>query len=249
MGGAICSEDLEMKKTNLDRARKFYQKGLQSCPTNVTLWILSSRLEEKAPSLLLQNNGNSGGSSGIGFTKARSLLELARLKNPKNPELWVEAIRLERRAGNDKLAITLMARALQECPRSGMLLAENITTAPRPEQKSKSADAIKKTPDDPLVITAVASLFASERKYEKARKWFERAVILNPDIGDSWAKYYAFEREAGKEEKQKAVKERCVVADPKHGEIWCSIMKDMKNRKKSVAEGLELASRQIMDQK
>ena len=64
-----------------------------------------------------------------------------------------------------------------------------------------------------------------------------------------WYFYYAFEREAGKEEKQKAVKERCVVADPKHGEIWCSIMKDMKHRKKSAAEGLELASRQIMDQK
>ena len=245
MGGAICSEDLEMNKTNLDRARKFYQKGLQSCQNSVVLWILSSRLEEKAPSLL----GDSNGGLGIGLTKARSLLELARLKNPKSPELWVEAIRLERRAGNDKLAITLMARALQECPRSGILLADNISNSPRPEQKSKSADAIKKNPDDPLVITAVASLFASERKHEKARKWFERAVILNPDLGDSWAKYYVIELEAGNEAKQKSIKERCVVAEPKHGELWCSVMKDMKNRKKTIAEGLELASRYVMTQK
>ena len=142
-----------------------------------------------------------------------------------------------------------MARALQECPRSGILLADNISNSPRPEQKSKSADAIKKNPDDPLVITAVASLFASERKHEKARKWFERAVILNPDLGDSWAKYYVIELEAGNEAKQKSIKERCVVAEPKHGELWCSVMKDMKNRKKTIAEGLELASRYVMTQK
>lgn len=245
MGGAICSEDLQMNKENLDRARKFYQKGLQTCPNSVVLWILSSRLEAKAPTLL----GNTNGGVGIGFTKARSLLELARLKNPKSPELWVEAIRLERRAGNDKMAITLMARALQECPKSGILLAENISTSPRPEQKSKSADAIKKNPDDPLVIAAVASLFASDRKHEKARKWFERAVILNPDLGDSWAKYYAFELETGNEAKQKSIKERCIVAEPKHGEIWCSIMKDVQNRKKTIAEGLDLASQLILNNK
>ena len=255
MGGAICFEDLESNKINLDRARKFYQKGLRMCPDSVILWILSSRLEEKAPTLLEHSNGdgnnapNGGSGAGLGFTKARSLLELARLKNRKSPELWVEAIRLERRAGNGKLAVTLMARALQECPRSGILLAENITTSPRPEQKSKSADAIKKNPDDPLVITAVASLFASERKLEKARKWFERAIILNPDIGDSWAKYHAFECGAGNEVKKSSIKERCVVADPKHGEIWCSIMKDIKHRKKSVAEILNLASQQIKKKK
>ena len=139
-----------------------------------------------------------------------------------------------------------MARALQECPKSGLLLAENISTSPRPEQKAKSADAIKKNPEDPLVITAVASLFASERKQEKARKWFERSIILNPDIGDSWAKYYSFELEIGNKNKLASIKERCVAADPKHGEIWCMLMKDMQNRKKTVAEGLELVSRHVL---
>ena len=247
IGGQICSEDLDINKTNFDRARKFYQRGLTICPDSVVLWILSNRLEEKAPRLLAEANGdgNSNNYLGIGFTKARSLLELARLKNPKNPELWVEAIRLERRAGNDKLAVTLMARALQECPKAGLLLAENISSSPRPEQKAKSADAIKKNPDDPLVISAVASLFASERKQEKARKWFERAIVLNPDLGDSWAKYYAFEIETRNEEKAKLIKNRCIAADPKHGEIWCSIMKDMKNSKKSTGDGLDLYSMQF----
>jgi len=240
MGGQICSQELiastltnNDKKQNLDRARKFYQRGLQNCANNVILWILASRLEES-----------------VGFlTKARSLLELGRLKNPKNPSLWLEAIRLESRDNNDKLAVTLMARALQECPQSGLLLAENISIAPRAEQKAKAADAIKKCPDDPLVIIAVASLFASERKVEKARKWFQRGVILNQDIGDSWAKYYAFEKEVGDEEKQKAVKDQCVSADPKHGELWCMIMKDMKNRKLTIVEGLELVATHIAKQK
>ena len=242
MGGQICSEDLTQDKQNLERARKFYQRGLQSCPNdNVVLWILASRLEERA--------GEFDSSLRGGVTKARSLLELSRLKNPKNPELWVEAIRLERRAGNDKLAVTLMARALQECPSSGLLLAENISTAPRVEQKSKSADAIKKCPDDPRVIAAVASLFASERKHEKARKWFERAVVLDPDLGDSWARYYAFESESGSAAQKEKVKKRCVAAEPKHGELWCSVMKQMENRQKSIGEGLELVARKIQEQK
>jgi len=240
MGGQICSEDLSQDKAHLERARKFYQRGLQSCPNNVILWIQASRLEERA--------GEFDSSLRSGVTKARSLLELSRLKNPKNPELWVEAIRLERRAGNDKLAITLMARALQECPSSGLLLAENITTAPRVEQKSKSADAIKKCPDDPRVIAAVASLFASERKLEKARKWFERAVVLDPDVGDSWAKYYLFETETGSSGKKEKIKERCIAAEPKHGELWCSVMKEMTNRRKSVGEGLELVANKIQQQ-
>lgn len=140
-----------------------------------------------------------------------------------------------------------MAKALQECPNSGLLLAETILTAPRVEQKSKSTVAIKRCPESPLVIAAVASLFASERKTEKARKWLERAVVLDPDLGDCWARYYAFELEFGTVEQQNAVKERCIRAEPKHGELWQSIMKDMSNRKKTIAEGLEMAAKAIRE--
>jgi pre-mRNA-processing factor 6 len=247
MGGQIYSDDLEKIKSNLDRARKFYQRGLQECPNNAVIWILASRLEERAHTF--DGNGSSDSKAGIGVTKARSLLELARLKNPKTPELWLEAIRMERRSGNDKLAGALMARALQECPTSGLLLAENIATAPRVEQKSKSADAIKRCPEDPYVIAAVASLFASEQKNEKARKWFDRAVILDSRIGDSWAKYYAFELEMGTKEQREKLTERCVAAEPKYGELWTSVMKDMTNRRKTVAEGLELVARHILEKR
>ncbi len=248
MGGQICCQDLfnaipGNKKANLDKSRLYFKQGLQNCSNNVTLWILASRLEEKAPSLLLQEKRKNGGSNnGVGFTKARSLLELGRLKNPKNAELWVEAIRLERRAKNEKLAITLMARALQECPNSGLLLAENISTSPRSEQKSKSADAIKKCPDDPLDITVLASLFASKRKIEKARKWFNRGLILDKDLGDSCAKQYVFEKKYSNSQKQHMIEEQFIASEPKHGHVWSSIMKDMKNRKKTVEEVLELVT-------
>jgi pre-mRNA-processing factor 6 len=243
MGGQICSENLSKQKSSLERARKFFERGLRQCPKNSVLWILASRLEEQAAVFDPDQSLKSGA------TKARSLLELARLQSPKNPDLWLEAVRLERRTGNLKLAETLMAKALQECPASGALLAENILTSPRVEQKSKSADAIKRCPDDPRVIVAVASLFASERKNDKARKWFDRAVIINPDLGDSWARYYCFELEAGDQERQEKVKERCKQADPKHGEIWTSVMKNMANRYKSIVEGLEIAAERILAQK
>ncbi|KAG7348667.1 tetratricopeptide repeat protein [Nitzschia inconspicua] len=201
-------------------ARKIYRDdGLEKFPANITLWILAN--------------------PGEGVTKARSLLELARL------QLWLEAVRLERRSNNPKLAETLMARVLQECPKSGPLLSETILTAPRVEQKSKSADAIKRNPESPLVIAAVATLFSLDRKTEKARKWFERAVMLDQDWGDSWVRYYAFELEHGTVEQQHAVKVRCVKVEPKHGELWPKVVKDMAHRHKSIGDCLEIAAAQI----
>jgi len=260
MGGQIFSDVLppglanntggekmrKKKKSYLDKARKTYQEGIEKCSDNVTLWILASRLEEKAHTFVAAD-GSTGMESGSkqGVAKTRSLLELARLKHPKNDLLWLEATRLERRSGNTKLAESLMARALQECPKSGRLLAENIATAPRVEQKSKAADAIKRNPESPLVIAVVASLFASDRKIIKARKWFERAVLLDPDLGDSWAKYYIFESNHGTKQQRGAVKERSIKAEPKHGEIWQSVMKDTSNRHKSVGDGLELVATEI----
>ena len=79
-------------------AREAYHGGTRNCPDSVVLWRLAAALEERCGTV----------------TKARSLLEVGRLKNPKNPMLYLEAIRLERRVpGNEKLADSLMARALQ----------------------------------------------------------------------------------------------------------------------------------------
>lgn len=61
------------------------------------LWRSSAYLEEKA--------------GAIG--KARAVLEQARLRNAKQDQLWLAAIRTELRSGNTKAADALMAKALQ----------------------------------------------------------------------------------------------------------------------------------------
>ena len=72
-----------------------------------------------------------------------------------------------------------------------------IWQEPRPTRKSRSADALRKAADDPLIICTVARLFWNERKIEKARQWFERAVTGNSDFGDIWAWWLKFERQHG----------------------------------------------------
>jgi pre-mRNA-processing factor 6 len=166
---------------NFSEARNIFGAGLKACPKNVPLWILASRLEEA--------DGKS--------IRARALLEKARLVNPANEILWAEAVGVEDRSGGTAQAKAMLARALQECPTSGPLWAMAIWQEPRATRKSKSVDALKKTHDHPVVICAVARLFWSERKIEKARSWFERSTAADATLGDSWAWWLKFERQHG----------------------------------------------------
>lgn len=197
----------------LDNARESYKLGTKKCPHSVPIWLLLARLEENA--------GHA--------TKARSVLEQARQKNPKCAELWLEAVRIETRGERREFAKTLMAKAMQECPASGILWAEAIFMENRPQRKTKSVDALKRCEHDSHVLLAVARLFCSERKINKAREWFNRAVKLDPDLGDSWACFYRFELQHGTEAQQESVMQRCVLAEPHHGENWCAVSKAIPN--------------------
>ena len=152
-----------------------------------------------------------------GVVKARPTGELARMKLPANDLIWLECIRLERRAaagGSTKMADSLMSKALKECPHSGALWAEEVLTCPKQQQRSKCIDALKKCENDPLVLLAVARVFERDNKVNKARKWLNRFIILtypcgckiiafneiipraislNPKFGDSWIYFYALE--------------------------------------------------------
>ena len=176
----IQGQILQSQK-NYPAARASFAAGIKQCPKDVTLWILASRLEEA--------DGKS--------IKARALLDKARLANPGNDELWAEAVGVEERSGGTAQAKTVLARGLQECPTSGLLWSMAIWAEPRPTRKSRSADALRKATDDPLVICTVARLFWAERKIEKARQWFERAVKVNPDLGDVWGWWLKFEQQHG----------------------------------------------------
>lgn len=118
---------------------------------------------------------------------------------------------------------------LQECPMSGVLWAEAIGMEPRPSQKSKGADAWRRCPNDPLIALALARVFWADRQLDKAKSWFERAIQLDSDYGDTWVYAYAFENAYGSPESTRAVLDRAVAADPHHGEKWPAFAKRVEN--------------------
>ncbi|KAJ2928272.1 hypothetical protein H1R20_g8821, partial [Candolleomyces eurysporus] len=220
--GQIYAQHLK----NVPAARTAYANGIKACPKEPTLWILASRLEE--------HDGKS--------IKARALLEKARLAVPKDERLWAESARVEERSSGagSAQAKSMLARALQECPTSGLLWSMSIWAEPRPTRKSRSVDALKKSSDDPLIVCTVARLFWQERKIEKAREWFRRAVKADKDLGDVWGWWLKFEKQHGTEEYQEIVKRECESAEPRHGEAWQTVSKDDRNVGKRPREVLEL---------
>ncbi|KAF7282681.1 pre-mRNA processing factor 6 [Rhynchophorus ferrugineus] len=217
------------QRNDLSKAFDAYNSGIKKSTDSIPLWLLLSRLEEKRGLL----------------TKARSVLEKARLKNPRNDSLWLEAIRVELRAGMKEIANSMMAKALQECPNSGVLWAESIFLEPRPQRKTKSVDALKKCEHDPHVLLAVSRLFWAERKVNKCREWFQRVLKLDPDLGDAWANWLRFEQLHGTKEKRDEIIQRCLAAEPHHGELWCSVSKNIKNVGWSTEQILIAAAKEV----
>jgi pre-mRNA-processing factor 6 len=54
-------------------------------------------------------------------------------------------------------------------------------------------------------------------------------IKIDPDFGDAWAYFYKFELSHGTEEQQADVLTRCIAAEPKHGEEWCKVSKNIAN--------------------
>ena len=213
--------------SKLAQAREAFNTGTRACPKSVPLWLLTARLDERQGATV----------------RARSILERARLASPKDDALWTESVRLERRAGNVAAAQNLMAAALQDVPASGLLWSEKIMQLEaRTQRKPRVLEAIKKVNADPLLFVTAARLFWGERKLEKAMAWFEKAIVLDSDIGDTWAWYIKFLREHGTEEKRAEVVSKCVVSEPKHGEVWQRVAKDPKNAGKGIEEILKICA-------
>jgi len=131
--------------------------------------------------------------------------------------------------GSERLAHHLMSRALQECPTSGIMWAKAVELEPKQGQNAKSVDALKKCENDAHVIVSVAKLFWRDGKNAKARKWFNRAVTLNPRLGDAWGAYLAFELEHGTAHEQREVIRKCVDAEPNLGIDWNRVVKRVGN--------------------
>ncbi|CAD5228302.1 unnamed protein product [Bursaphelenchus okinawaensis] len=196
-----------------DEARKAFTTGTRRCPNSVTCWLLLVRFEES------QNVA----------VKARSDLDMARLKNPGNELLWREAIRLEYRAGKKDLALSILARALKDCGSSGILHAEAISLATKHQRRAVSVQALETCPESPEVLLEVFKMMWAERKISKARDWFKKALKVDSDFGDIWAYYYKLEAIHGTPEQQNKIMEDCKHTEPRHGERWQKVSKDIKN--------------------
>ena len=210
----------------LPQAREAYATGTRACPKSVTLWLLFSRLEEQQLGSLV---------------KARSILDRAKSLNPRTDALWLESIRLERRAGNLTAAKNLMARALQpsECHKSGPLWSERIWhLEPRTQRKPLSLEAVKVVESDPTLFVTVARVFWAERKLEKAASWFEKAVLLDPENGDCWAWYWRFLGEHGTEEKREDVRGKMEMGMMRRGDVWQGVRKGVGREGWAVGEVL-----------
>ena len=125
-------------------------------------------------------------------------------------------------------------------------LAEKIWhLEPRTQRKPRSLEAIKKVDNDPILFVAVARIFWGERRLEKAASWFEKAILLDSDLGDTWAWYYKFVCQHGTDEKREEVISKCVLSEPKHGEVWQAVAKDPKNWGKGIEEILKLVAAKL----
>merc|ERR1711871_270250 len=125
MAAECCAAVRSDGADNNSTACDFLRKGVSICLPPIkghdVLSIALSRLEEIR----------------CGATKARTILELARMKCPKCQELWLEAIRLEHRQGNEALKEVLLAQAKQECSgHCGLIWAEDLWTCSKPAFKS-----------------------------------------------------------------------------------------------------------------
>ena len=139
-----------------------------------------------------------------------------------------------------------MAKALQEVPKSGVLWSELIWhLEPRTQRKPRALEAIKKVDNDPILFVTVARIFWAERRLEKAQSWFEKALVLDSDNGDTWAWYYKFLLEHGIDVKREELISKCVSVEPRHGEYWSSVAKRPQNAKTKSDEMLKLVAQSI----
>ncbi|CAI4215097.1 unnamed protein product [Parascedosporium putredinis] len=246
----LAAVKLEAENEQVDEARKLLELAREQAPTD-RVWMKSVVFErvlgnqEAALALVLKALQYFPGAAKLWMLKGqiyedmgmipqarrrtpRAVLDRARLAVPKSAELWLESVRVERRSGNGNQARSVMAKALQEVPRSGILWSEQIWfLEPRTQRRPRSLEAIKKVDSDPILFVA---------------SWFEKALVLDSDNGDTWAWYYKFLLQHGTEAKRGEVISKCILNEPRHGEYWQRIAKDPTNARKGIEDILKLTA-------
>jgi pre-mRNA-processing factor 6 len=245
MAGQACAEGLN----DLSRAREYYQKGLKQCPNSVPLWLLVVRLEEaarganKARSMMelarlkmplneevwlesIRLERRAGNDK-----MAESLMAKALQDCPNSGLLWAEEITTCPKVQQKSKSV----EALKRCDNDPFVIvavARLVSLFPTKRLSATIAFLALYTLKTRIFTDCHPRLFEKDRKFPKARKWFDRAVTLNPRLGDAWAHFYAFElrqsvsgaataggegSEGASKSEAESVLKRCVTAEPNRG--------------------------------
>lgn len=77
--------------------------------------------------------------------------------------------------------------------------------------------------NDPYLMNSTAVIFWLDLKREKAANWFERSLLVDSNVGDTWAYYYFLHEDAKDEPLKQEILRRCVQAEPSEGRLWRSV--------------------------
>lgn len=184
-------------------AREILKKGLKKINHCGHLWIALAKLEENSKNDL----------------KCRYFLEKGRNLST-SVDVHLTSIDFELSRNNSKAAEFILNKALQIFPNDGRLWAFSIMLSDVKVRKTKTAEALERCADDPYILLSIAQLFQSERKFEKARAWYEKGLGKGSRLGDIWIYYYDMEMSIGEVDRGEKILTRSLDKDIRKGKVW-----------------------------
>eukprot|EP00834_Sanchytrium_tribonematis_P000479 NODE_9_length_64580_cov_1.431941.p6 type:complete len:812 gc:universal NODE_9_length_64580_cov_1.431941:10034-12469(+) len=221
----LLKAEMACHSEKLDDAARILEESIYLVPQSFLHYILLSRIYEKKAKL----------------ARSRAILETGRKACPKSVDLWIESCRLEKRNGFTEVAAQVILTALHYFPESGHLMSELIYLEIPLKRKSLIVEALKKCPTSHFAALCTAKYYWSISDAKNAKKWFEKAIELNAEYGDTYIEYYAFAQENAS---FMAVLEAAKSAKPRYGDLWTAHSKNWQNS--SLSDILTAASKLVI---
>ena len=201
-------EDIRVaQETLLEATKKF--------PTEEPVWIAAANLETKSKKL----------------ETARSILATALTNIPESDTLYAARADIEMKGSDTKQARYIIQQGLRINQNSWRLWCGNISLIPKKSmRKIIFQDALAATKEHPMVLAQIGKVFMKELQYEKAYKWFSRAIQTNPQYGDSWVwLYYCNLKKNGTDSERESIKKELMEQEPRYGPLWEHALNSCKN--------------------
>lgn len=154
------------------------------------------------------------------IAEASSLLEIASVKNPQNPETWYQIGRCEEHSGQSKDALAAYRRTLRLAPSHfganlavGRILQKQgqETNALEYLRKAQASDSAATSLD---FLMAMGMHHARQKQFPEAADWFQRATHLNPAFLEAWTNLGNCQLMLQRFDEAKASYERALAIDP-----------------------------------